>query len=131
MEFIHLLQSKNIKVKVFRSDNAAENEKFEEEIIELGMHTRFEFSAPGTPQQNGVVKRAFAKLYGRVQTMLNYAKIEGEIRKLLWAECAKTATDLDGILYGKNQTENSYTKMFRRNPGFIKHLRIFRKWVLF
>ena len=37
----------------------------------------------------------------------------------------KTATDLDGILYGKKQNENSYTKMFRRNPGFIKHLYIF------
>ena len=30
------------------------------------MDARFEFSAPGTPQQNGVVKRAFATLYGRV-----------------------------------------------------------------
>ena len=28
LEFIHLLQSNNIKVKVFRCDNAAENEKF-------------------------------------------------------------------------------------------------------
>ena len=102
MEFIHLLQSNNIKVKVFRCDNATENEKFKEKIIELGMDARFEyFSAPGTPQQNGVVKRAFATLYGRVRAMLNYAKIKGDIRKLLWAECAKTATDLDGILYGK------------------------------
>ena len=73
------------------------------------MDTRFEFSAPGTPQQNGIVKRAFATLYGRVQAMLNYAKIKGEIHKLPWAECAKTATDLDRILYGKKQTENSYT----------------------
>ena len=89
------------------------------------MDACFEFSAPGTPQQNGVVKRAFATLYGRVQAMLNYAKIKGDIRKLLWAECAKMATDLDGILYGKKQNENSYTKMFRRNPGFIKYLHKF------
>ena len=66
LEFIHLLQSNNIKVKVFRCDNAAENEKFKKKIIELGMDARFEFSAPGTPQQNGVVKRAFATLYRRV-----------------------------------------------------------------
>ena len=43
------------------------------------MDARFEFSAPGTPQQNGVVKRVFATLYGRVQAMLNYVKIKGEI----------------------------------------------------
>ena len=38
----------------------------------------------------------------------------------------KNATDLDGILYRKNQTENSYTKMFQKNPGFINHLRIIK-----
>ena len=129
LEFIHLLQSNNIKVKVFRCDNAAENEKLKEKITELSMDACFESSAPGTPQQNGVVERAFAVLYSRVQAILNYAKIEGEIRKLLWVECAKTTTDWDGILYGKEQTENSYTKKFRRNPGFIKHLRIFGETV--
>ena len=95
-------------------DNAAENEKFEKKIIKLGIDTRFEFSAPDTPQQNGVVERAFAMLYDRVQAMLNYANIEGDIRKSLWAECGKTATDLDGILYRKDQTENSYMKMFKK-----------------
>ena len=55
LEFIHLLQSNDIKVKVFRCDNAA-----------LGMDAHFEFLAPGTPQQNGVVERAFATLYSRL-----------------------------------------------------------------
>ena len=120
-----LLQSNGIKIKVFRCDNTAENEKFEEKIIELGMDACFEFSAPGTSQQNVVVKRAFAMLYGRVQAMLNYANTEGDIRESLWAECGKTATDLDGILYRRNQTESSYSKMFKKNPGFISHLGIF------
>ena len=35
------------------------------------------------------------------------------------------ATDLDGILFRKKQYENNYMKMFKTNPGFIKHLRIF------
>ena len=124
-EFIHLLQSNGIKVKVFRCGNAAENEKFKERMIELGMDARFEFSALGTPQQNCVVERTFAMLYGRVRAMLNYANIEGDIHKSLWAECRKTATDLVGILYEKNQIENSYTKTLKKNPGFISHLCIF------
>ena len=60
------MQSNDIKVKIFRCDNTAENKNVKEKIIELGMDAHFEFSAPGTPQQNGVVKRAFATLYGRV-----------------------------------------------------------------
>ena len=60
------MQSNDIKVKVFRCDNAAE---FKEKIIKIGMDARLEFSAPGTPQQNGVVERAFATLYGRVRAM--------------------------------------------------------------
>ena len=76
------------------------------------MYARFEFSALGTPQQNGVVERALATLYGRVQAMLNYTNMEGDIRKSLWAECRKTATNTDGILYGKDQAENSHTKLF-------------------
>ena len=43
------MQSNNIKVNVFRCDNAAENEKFKKKIIELGMDAHFDFSAPGTP----------------------------------------------------------------------------------
>ena len=62
------------------------------------MDVHFEFSAPGTPQQNGVVKRPFTTLYSRVRSMLNSAKIKGEICKSLKIECGKTATNLDGIL---------------------------------
>ena len=54
------------------------------------MDTCFEFSAPGTLQQNGVVERAFAIIYVRVQAMiLNYAHVEGDIHKSLWAERIK------------------------------------------
>ena len=37
--------------------------------------------------------------------MLNHANIEGEIHKSIWAEYRKTAINLDGIQYGKGQTE--------------------------
>ena len=62
-EFIHLLQLNGIKVKVFRCDNSAENEKLKEKIIELSMDARFELSAPGAPQDNDVVERSFDTLY--------------------------------------------------------------------
>ena len=76
-----------------------------------------------------MIERSFAMLYGRVQAMLNFANIEGDIRKSLWAECGKTATNLDGIFYGKKQAENSYIKMFK-SPGFISHLHLEMGFVL-
>ena len=38
------------------------------------MDANYEFSVPGTPQQYGVVERAFAMLYGRVYTMLKIGR---------------------------------------------------------
>ena len=67
-----------------------------------------EFLALGTPQQNGLVERTFTTMYGRVQAMMNYAKFEGELRKKLWAECAKTATDLDGVLIPDKKNKCNY-----------------------
>ena len=46
--------------------------------------------------------------------MLNYAHAEGDIHKSLWPEYGKIAPDVDGILCGKNETENSYTKCLRK-----------------
>ena len=83
-----------------------------------------EFLAPDTPQQNRIVERAFATMYKRVQAMMNYAKFEGELRKKLWAECAKTATDLDGVLIQDKMNKCNYKKMFGRNPAFLQHQRI-------
>ena len=42
-------------------------------------------------------------------------------------ECRKTATNLDRILYEKDQTENNYTKIFKKKAGFISHLCIFEE----
>ena len=57
--------------------------------------------------------------------MMNYAKFEGELRKKLWAECAKTATELDDVLIQDKKNKCNYKKMFGRNLAFLKHLRIF------
>ena len=33
----------------------------------------FEYTAPGTPQQNGVVERAFETMLGRIRAIMNGA----------------------------------------------------------
>ena len=39
--------------------------------------------------------------------MMNYAKFE-ELHKKIWAEYAKTATDLDGVLIQEKNTKSNY-----------------------
>ena len=124
LECINFLETNDVNVKTFRCDNAGEIEKFKEKLRELGKNIKKEFLAPGTPQQNRKIERAFATMYGRVRAMMNYAKFEGELRKKLGAECAKTATDLDCILIQDKNNKSNYEKMFGRNPAFLMHLRI-------
>ena len=71
-----------------------ENLKLKETLDLEGFNIKFEFKAPYTPQQNGVVERDFATLYGRVRAILNGSGLEKRLREYLWSECASTATML-------------------------------------
>jgi hypothetical protein len=62
------------------------------------LNIQFEYLSPGTPQFNGIVEQKFATLYNKVRAMLNSAGLLGTIRKGLWTEAAKTATDIDNFI---------------------------------
>ena len=51
------LSIQGIKVQSIRCDNARENLKFEEECKNQGLKVKFEYTTPGTPQQNGKVRK--------------------------------------------------------------------------
>lgn len=57
--------------------------------------------------------------------MLNGADITGKRRKLLWAECASTATDLENMVAKDKNLVSNYQKFFNRDPPFMRHLRTF------
>ena len=73
MEYIHFMETYNIKITTFRCNNAGKNIKFKEKLVEIGKKINIKFSAPNNPQQNRIIKRAFATLYGRVQSIMNHA----------------------------------------------------------
>ena len=50
--------------KLKLSDNAGENKALETESDKNNLGIIFESTAPGTPQQNGVVERAFVTVMG-------------------------------------------------------------------
>ena len=74
-------------VKIIRSDNGTEfkNLTMEEFCKERGVVQQF--SAPGTPQQNGVVERKNRTLIEAARTMLDEAKLP----TYFWAEAVQTA----------------------------------------
>ena len=87
-----------IQVKLIRYDNAGENKVLERESDKNELGISFEYTAPVTPQQNGVVERAFVMVMGRARAMMNHAGFTMAKRQQLWCEAAQTATLLDNIL---------------------------------
>ena len=66
-----------------KCDNAGENKKMDDACIEQKMGIKFEYTAVGTPQQNGRVERKFATLYGRIRSMMIDAGIKENLRQKL------------------------------------------------
>ena len=65
IDWIKALNARHeIQVKIIRCDNAGENKVLETESDKNDLGIIFEHTAPGTPQQNGVVERAFATVMG-------------------------------------------------------------------
>ena len=74
IDWIKALKARNkIQVKIMRCDNAGENKVLERESDKKELGIIFEYTAPGTPQQNGVVERAFVTVMGRTRAIVNHA----------------------------------------------------------
>src|SRR6266540_511337 len=84
-----------VKIKRIRSDNRTKfkNTSIEEFLDEEGI--KHKFSAPYTPQQNGVVKRKNRTLIEAARTMLDEYKTSNQF----WAEAVNTACHEINRLY--------------------------------
>ncbi len=51
-------------------DNSGKKNALEKLCKQEGLGIKFEYTAPGTPQQNGQVERKFQTLYGRLSSSL-------------------------------------------------------------
>ncbi len=109
----------NCKVKCIRCDNAGENISLEKACKQEGLGVFFEYTAPGTPQQNGRVERKFATLYNRVRAMLNGGKFSSSLRNQLWAEAAQTATVLQNSLVSQQGAMSPYHQFFGKRRTSI------------
>ena len=126
----NLKASNNIQVKNIRLNNSGENKALEQECLRLGLGIQFEYTAPGTPQQNGIMERTFPTLMERARAMMSKAGFTGEMRTRMWCEAASTATKLSNIIVKTNETKSAYEKFYNKKPKYAHNLRIFGEIVV-
>ena len=109
----------NIQVQQLRCNNAEENQAFKKACNQDGLGIKFEYTAPGTPQQNGRIECKFATLFNRVCAMLNSGKFTLYLHSSLWAEAANTATFLENHLTTPNRSLNPFQQFFVKGKSYV------------
>ena len=90
----------------------------------------FEFTAPGTPQENSVVERKITTLIGRSTAMMLTAGFSQQDKRKFWCEVISTATKLDNIIVRKERTKPPYTLFYNDEPKYKKYMRSFGEMAL-
>ena len=114
-----------IDVKYIRLDNSGENRSLQKECEKHNLGIIFEFTAPGTPQQNSVVERKIPTLMGRSRAMMIEAVFSQQDKRKFWCEVISTATKLDNIMVRKERTKPPYTLFYKKEPKYKNYLRSF------
>jgi hypothetical protein len=110
-----------LKVKKIRSDNGSEfnNLQVEEFLEEEGI--KHEFSAPYTPQQNGVVERKNMTLIDMARTMLG----EFKTPERFWLEFVNTACHAINRLYLHRLLKKTSYELLTANKPNVSYFRVF------
>ena len=114
-----------IDVKNVRLDNSGENRSLQKECEKQNLGMIFEFTAPGTPQQNSVVERKIPTLMGRSRAMMIEAGFSQQDKRKFWCEVISTATKLDNIMVRKERTKPPYKLFYNEEPKYKQYLRSF------
>src|SRR5438105_1722314 len=110
-----------VKIKRIRSDNGSEfkNTSIEKFLDEEGI--KHEFSAPYTPQKNGVVERKNRTLIEAARTMLDEYKTSDQF----WAEAVNTACHAINRLYLHKILKKTAYELLTSNKPKVHYFRVF------
>ena len=87
----------------------------------------FEYTAPGTPQQNSIVERAFPAMFVKVRAMMNAAGFDKKKRYEYWTEAALTLTLLENVSVKMGETEMPHKKIHGSDSRYTNNLHCFGK----
>ena len=112
---------RNLKISAIRTDHGGEfeNHDFSELCEENGIDHNF--SAPRTPQQNGVVERKNRVLTEMARSMLN----EKEVSQVFWADAMSTACYISNRAYICKGLDKTPYELYKGRKLNISHLKIF------
>ena len=114
-----------IVIKRIRLDNSGENRSLQKECDKANLGIIFEFTAPGTPQQNSVAERRIPTLMGRARATLIQAEIDSKGKGEFWCEVISTATKLDNIMVRPERTKPPHTLFYGKDAKYMKYMRAF------
>ena len=106
-------------------DNSGENKSLQQECNKENLGVIFEFTAPGTPQQNSVAERRISMLMGRGRAMLIQAVIDSKGKGEFWCEVISTATKLDNIMVRPERAKSPHTLFYGKDAKYMKYMRTF------
>ena len=121
LEHVKLMENSSThKVKILRSDNGTEfkNTQMNDFCKQKGIS--HQFSAPGTPQQNGVVERKNRTLIKAGRTMLE----EANLPTYFWEKAISTACFTHNCTLINRHGATPYQSLKGKKPS-LKHLHIF------
>ena len=114
-----------IEIKRIRLDNSGENRSLQKECDKANLGIIFEFTAPGTPQENSVEERRIPMLMGRARSMLIQAGIDSKYKGEFWCEVISTATKLDNIMVRPERTKPPHTLFYGKDAKYMRCMRTF------
>ena len=114
-----------IEIKRIRLDNSGENKSLQKECDKQNFGIIFEFTAPGTPQQNSIAERRIPTLMGRARALLIQAGLEPKYKEEFWCEVISTATKLDNTMVRPERTKPRHTLFYGEDPKYARGLRTF------
>jgi hypothetical protein len=118
------LKAQDKAVEYLCCNNAGENVKALKGLCNE-FNVIVEFTAPDTPQQNGVVERRIAVLTQRANAMMMAANLSEDGRKLLWVEAVHTAKALENITSTTVNKKSAYELMTGKQCKLIPYLQPF------
>ena len=114
-----------IEIKKIRLDNSGEKISLQKECDKQNLGIIFEFTAPGTPQQNSVAERRIPMLMSRARAMLIQAGLEPKYKEEFCCEVISTATKLDNIMVRPERTKPPHTLFYGEDAKYARSLRTF------
>ena len=91
------VQAAEHMIKYVHCDNAGEKIRHLQDACEKETGITMEYTAPYTPEQNGVVERAFTNVRNMGYAMMLDARFSLEAQGQLWTEAMNAATNLSTI----------------------------------